>query len=160
MFQEIEGAEAARLTRRNVVKGAAWSIPVIAAAVATPLAAASVTPPANSANVQVPTGVPAGNFEDITITGRLTGQGAPVNAPLPDGTVVTFTASDPGAVISVAGSAGIADIVGPSGGVWTVVLSPGVTTVSATVAFDRPVTITVIVALPGGATSTGTATWV
>lgn len=32
------------LGRRTVVKGAAWSIPVIAAAIATPLAAASVTP--------------------------------------------------------------------------------------------------------------------
>lgn len=29
------------ITRRNVVKGAAWSVPVIAVAVATPLAAAS-----------------------------------------------------------------------------------------------------------------------
>lgn len=155
-----DGTTEARLARRTIIKGAAWSVPVVAAAIATPLAAASVTPPANSANVQVPTGVPAGNFEDITITGRLTGQGAPVNAPLPEGTVVTFTASDPDAVISVAASSGIADITGPDGGVWTVVLAPGVTTASATVAFDRPVTITVIVSLPGGATSTGTATWV
>lgn len=35
-------------TRRTVVKGAAWSIPVIAAAVATPIAAASDTTPTNS----------------------------------------------------------------------------------------------------------------
>lgn len=34
------------ITRRTIVKGAAWSIPVIAAAVAAPLAAASTAPQA------------------------------------------------------------------------------------------------------------------
>lgn len=43
------------LSRRTVVKGAAWSVPVIAAAVATPLAAASTT-------------------LDLTITGNCAGQ--------------------------------------------------------------------------------------
>lgn len=43
------------LSRRTVVKGAAWSVPVIAAAVATPLAAASTT-------------------LDLTITGSCAGQ--------------------------------------------------------------------------------------
>lgn len=37
-------AERGMLSRRTVVQGAAWSVPVIAAAVATPLAAASGTP--------------------------------------------------------------------------------------------------------------------
>ncbi|VXB75710.1 conserved membrane hypothetical protein [Microbacterium sp. 8M] len=35
----------ARVARRTVLKGAAWSVPVVAAAVATPLAAASTNPP-------------------------------------------------------------------------------------------------------------------
>lgn len=43
-MNENEGAVPGRgLSRRAVVKGAAWSLPVIAAAVATPLAAASTT---------------------------------------------------------------------------------------------------------------------
>lgn len=33
------------ITRRNLVKGAAWSVPVIAVASAVPLASASTTPP-------------------------------------------------------------------------------------------------------------------
>lgn len=36
------------ITRRRVIKGAAWSLPVIAAAIATPLAAASTAPTAGA----------------------------------------------------------------------------------------------------------------
>ncbi|MFJ2503708.1 hypothetical protein [Microbacterium sp. NPDC087592] len=39
---EVEGAKAKGLPRRTVLVGAAWSVPVISAAIATPLAAASV----------------------------------------------------------------------------------------------------------------------
>ncbi|WP_052226365.1 hypothetical protein [Microbacterium mangrovi] len=40
---ELDKTAESGLNRRTVIKGAAWSIPVVAAAVATPLAAASVT---------------------------------------------------------------------------------------------------------------------
>lgn len=52
-------------SRRTVVKGAAWSVPVIAAAVATPLAAASATPAAFDVEV---TPACAGNYD---LTGLL-----------------------------------------------------------------------------------------
>ncbi|MDR6866826.1 hypothetical protein J2Y69_001425 [Microbacterium resistens] len=40
----VEGSGAVGLPRRTIVKGAAWSLPVIAAAAAVPMASASVTP--------------------------------------------------------------------------------------------------------------------
>lgn len=45
MQTEPEGSAPAGLTRRSVVRGAAWSVPVVAAAIAVPAANASVNPP-------------------------------------------------------------------------------------------------------------------
>ena len=46
---------APQLARRQLLVGAAWSVPVVAVAVATPLAAASVTPDPDLTGVQIST---------------------------------------------------------------------------------------------------------
>lgn len=62
------------LSRRTVVKGAAWSVPVITAAVAAPLAAASVTPPpaADYGQVTVNTKPKAGSNPTFSAAGLVT----------------------------------------------------------------------------------------
>jgi len=58
-------------TRRSVVLGAAWSVPVIAAAIATPLAAASTATPADLARVAAIVG---GAISADAVGGTATGQ--------------------------------------------------------------------------------------
>jgi len=70
-----ERGPAKGLSRRTIVKGAAWSLPVVAAAVAVPAYAASNGVVINPGNQPVPTGVctPVGN-----ISFTITNNGAPV----------------------------------------------------------------------------------
>lgn len=112
------------ISRRTLVKGAAWSVPVVAAAVATPLAAASG----------------GGNVGAFTLNGTcgvlgVIGPGflltASGSAPLPAGTVITITGS------------GVANI-----GVFSV--TGGTATVAVLSATSRQITLTT--ALPAGAT--------
>ncbi|MDR2321443.1 MAG: Cys-Gln thioester bond-forming surface protein [Microbacterium sp.] len=81
-MEDKEGVGLRRVSRRTIVKGAAWSMPVVAAAVAVPAHAAS-TGIVVTGSSPVPTGVcsPTGNF---TIT--VNNSGAPVS-----GAVVTVT---------------------------------------------------------------------
>lgn len=73
------------VTRRTLVKGAAWSVPIIAAAVATPLAAASFT--------DVGAFALRGTCGVLGLLGPgFTLQAGPT-APLPVGTTITVTGS-------------------------------------------------------------------
>lgn len=111
------------LSRRTVVKGAGWSVPVIAAAVATPLAAASV--------VDVGAFALRGSCGTIGLLGPgFTLQAGPTD-PLPVGTTVTITGS------------GIANI-----GVFSV--SGGTASVAVLSNTSRQITLTS--ELPAGAT--------
>lgn len=83
-----------QIQRRTVIKGAAWSVPVIAAAVATPLAAASVTPPpATSAQVTATTDPTVGSNTSFSALGQVydNGVGDYVDGTLPAGTLFTLT---------------------------------------------------------------------
>lgn len=98
---EVGPAPRAGLTRRKVVQGAAWSLPVIAAAIATPLAAASVETP--QANIQVTSAC----FAGTTALGSQIGptwvmkETNGVNAgtvPLVEKLTFTFTSLSPGLI--------------------------------------------------------------
>jgi hypothetical protein len=86
-----ENEKARGLDRRSVIKAAAWSAPVIAAAVATPLAAASGNTPA------VPVPAPAGGLS--VWQGGTSAQTWTVSAPnrvqVNSGQTVGFVAFDP-----------------------------------------------------------------
>jgi hypothetical protein len=78
-------ASSGGIKRRTVVQGAAWSVPVIAAAIATPLAAASVAPVL--AFINGPYTVPVcGVLADVLIEATTDG-----TTPVPAGTQVTVT---------------------------------------------------------------------
>lgn len=79
---EGNSTESTGIHRRTIVKGAAWSIPVIAAAVAAPNATASTTAPC-------PTGV-----VDWTSYTRNSATSASGNAILSDGTLIPFTITE------------------------------------------------------------------
>ncbi|NQX35524.1 hypothetical protein [Herbiconiux sp. VKM Ac-2851] len=111
------------LDRRTVMKGAAWSVPVIALAVATPAHAASI--------VDVGAFALRGSCGTLGLLGPgFTLQAGPTT-PLPVGTTVTITGS------------GIANI-----GVFSV--SGGTATVNVLSNTSRQITLTA--ALPAGAT--------
>ncbi|MDQ0644585.1 hypothetical protein [Microbacterium murale] len=133
-------------SRRTVVKGAAWSVPVIAAAVATPLAAASVTPTWNG----TVTGNCAGDYDISVLTG-IVGAGlvgvvqtalgvlglepnatreftiTATTGDIPAGTVYELT--DPNALLTVGGlesviGAGVAGIASTTGGFVLTLAAP------------------------------------
>ena len=111
------------LDRRTVMKGAAWSVPVIALAVATPAHAASI--------VDVGAFALRGTCGTLGLLGPgFTLQAGPTT-PLPVGTTVTITGS------------GVANI-----GVFSV--SGGTATVNVLSGTSRQITLTA--ALPAGAT--------
>jgi len=127
-------------SRRAVVKGAAWSVPVIAAAVAAPAASASTSE----------LGALAPGF---TLTASPT-------APIPAGTVITITGSGVAniGVFSVTG--GVASVAVLSGTSRQVTLTAPLaagqtlnlrTTLSISVAFGLNASVT----LPSGYTATG-----
>ncbi|MGB3374676.1 MAG: hypothetical protein WBA87_06000 [Microbacterium sp.] len=118
------------LPRRTIIKGAAWSVPVIAAAVSVPLASASdVTPPpvATEFFTGVGSGYAAGNYADVQVEGRA-GRGL---GSIPASTVITLSTSD-GAeiVVDSADQVGIASITQNGDGSYTIIPEPGVTKVS------------------------------
>jgi len=139
-------------SRRTVVKGAAWSVPVIAAAVATPLAAAS-----------------GGDIGAFALDGScgvlgVLGPGFTLEAsatePIPAGTTVTITGGGIAniGVFSVTGGTAAVNVLSPTS--TQIVLSAPVpaggtiafrTTLSISVAFTLNATTT----LPAGYTGTG-----
>ncbi|MCK2035923.1 hypothetical protein KZC51_07220 [Microbacterium sp. SSW1-49] len=121
MTEEIQKEKG--FSRRTVVKGAAWSVPVIAAAVATPLAAASVA--------DVGAFTTAGTCGVLGVLGPGFTLTASATAPLPIGTTITITGS------------GVANI-----GVFSV--TGGTASVTALSNTSRLITLTS--ALPAGAT--------
>ena len=152
MTEEIQKDKG--FSRRTVVKGAAWSVPVIAAAVATPLAAASE--------------VDLGAFStsgDCGVLG-LIGPGFTLTAgpePLPIGTTITITGSGIAniGVFSITG--GLASVSVLSGTSRLITLTSALpagatlaarTTLSISVAF----TLNDVVALPTGYVATGAKT--
>lgn len=123
--QDNEPATRAGVTRRTIVKGAAWSLPVVAVAVAAPMAAASgetVSGPSPT-----PSGVcsPVGNF---TITVARNGQpvgGASVTVTLPAGFSWPDNTTAPKTFVAAGdGTVTITGVTGPSApGTYNVVAS-------------------------------------
>jgi hypothetical protein len=122
----------AGFTRRTLVKGAAWSAPVIALAVAAPAAAASnALPPATFAYTGGSLGVRSGNVAVFNLNG-IDSEGAP--AALPSGSAVTVSPS-PGITFVVVSSSG-ATMVDNGDGSFTFVVTA--TDVSAVLIRVRP----------------------
>jgi len=113
-------------SRRTVIKGAAWSVPVVAAAVATPLAAASTTPPeatfwATGATVSVV----SGNVTNFTV------EGSDANgdlALLPAGSSVTII-PDAGVTLALVSATGIVATANPDGSITAIITGADVTNV-------------------------------
>jgi hypothetical protein len=83
--EEKSPTEGRGWSRRTIVQGAAWSVPVIAAAVATPMAAASVAGTVEFVNG--PYSVTAcGTLGDVVVQATTDG-----TAPVPAGTMITVT---------------------------------------------------------------------
>ncbi|WP_223626583.1 hypothetical protein [Microbacterium sp. EST19A] len=150
MTEEIQKNKG--VSRRTVVKGAAWSVPVIAAAVATPLAAAST--------------VDVGAFSLDGTCGVLgvLGPGFTIQAgpttPLPAGTTITITGGGVAniGVFSITGGTANVNVLSPTSRsiVLTAPLAAGATlaartTLSISVAF----TLNGAATLPAGYTGTG-----
>lgn len=114
------------LSRRTLVKGAAWSVPVVAVAVATPLAAASQTPPAATFWATGATvSVVSGNVTNFTVEGS----DADGNlALLPAGTSVMIV-PDPGVTLQVVNAIGIVVTANPDGSVTGVITASDITNV-------------------------------
>ncbi|MDQ0726299.1 hypothetical protein [Microbacterium sp. W4I20] len=155
MTEEITNNNSKGFSRRTVVKGAAWSVPVIAAAVATPLAAAST----------VDLGAFALNGSCGTL--GLLGPGFTLTAgptePLPVGTTITISGGGIAniGVFSVTGGTAAVNVLSPTS--RSIVLTAAVpagatiavrTTLSISVAF----TLNAVSSLPTGYTATGAKT--
>ncbi|PVE95018.1 hypothetical protein [Microbacterium sp. TPD7012] len=114
------------LSRRTLVKGAAWSVPVVAVAVATPLAAASQTPPAATFWATGATvSVVSGNVTNFTVEGS----DADGNlALLPAGTSVMIV-PDPGVTLQVVNAIGIVVTQNPDGSITGVITASDITNV-------------------------------
>lgn len=142
-------------SRRTIVKGAAWSVPVIAAAVATPLAAAST--------VDVGAFSLDGSCGTLGVLGPgFTIQAGPT-APLPAGTTITITGSGIAniGVFSISGGTANVAVLSPTSRQITLTadLPAGATlaartTLSISVAF----TLNAAATLPAGYTATGAKT--
>lgn len=138
--EEIKG-----ISRRTVVKGAAWSVPVIAAAVATPLASASVAPfnatvtafCDNDYDISVLQGIVGSGLVGVVqgalgVLGLTPGatRGFTVTATtgtIPAGTQYLLT--DPNALLTLSGlqsviGAGVAGIVSTEGGYLITLAAP------------------------------------
>lgn len=153
MTEEIQKEKG--FSRRTVVKGAAWSVPVIAAAVATPLAAAS--------NVEVGAFTTSGTCGILGVIGPGFTLTASATAPLPVGTTITITGSGVAniGVFSVTGGTADVSVLSPTSRQITLTseLPAGATidfrtTLSISVAF----TLNEVVTLPAGYTATGAKT--
>ncbi|QNA91220.1 MULTISPECIES: hypothetical protein [unclassified Microbacterium] len=147
-----EQPSAGRFSRRTIVKGAAWSVPIIAAAVATPLAAAS-------------TDVEVGAFALRGTCGTLglLGPGFTLTAgtaPLPVGTTLLINGSGVANVGVFGVSGGTASVSVLSGTSRLITLTSALPA-GATIAFRSTLSITVaftlngITTLPSGYIATG-----
>lgn len=144
------------ISRRAVVKGAAWSVPVIAAAVATPLAAASGV-------VEVGAFALNGSCGTLGLLGPgFTLQAGPTT-PLPVGTTITITGGGIAniGVFGVTGGTANVNVLSPTSRqiTLTAALPAGATiafrtTLSISVAF----TLNAVAALPTGYSGTGAKT--
>lgn len=144
------------LSRRAIVKGAAWSVPVIAAAVATPLAAASGITDVGAFSL-------AGSCGTLGLLGPgFTLQAGPTT-PLPVGTTVIVTGSGVAniGVFSISGGTANVNVLSPTSRsfVLTAPLAAGATiaartTLSISVAF----TLNAVASLPSGFSGTGAKT--
>ncbi|QNA91998.1 MULTISPECIES: hypothetical protein [unclassified Microbacterium] len=153
MTEEIQKNKG--ISRRTIVKGAAWSVPVIAAAVATPLAAASVVD-VGAFSVDGDCGTLGLLFPGFEIT-------AGPSAPLPAGTVITITATGIANVQLFSISSALADIqlLGPTSQQITLVADlPAGTSFDARAVVGLGVgsTLTATATLPAGYTATGAKT--
>lgn len=121
-----EHSTARGVSRRSLVKGAAWSVPVIAAAAATPLATASVTPPAATFWATGATvSVVSGNVTNFTV------EGSDANgdlALLPAGSSVLIV-PDPGVTLQVVNTIGIVATTNADGSITAVITASDVTNV-------------------------------
>lgn len=153
MTEEIQKDKG--FSRRTVVKGAAWSVPVIAAAVATPLAAASV--------VDVGAFTTSGTCGVLGVLGPGFTLTASATAPLPIGTTVTITGGGVAniGVFSVTGGTASVSVLSPTSRQITLTseLPAGATidfrtTLSISVAF----TLNEVVTLPTDYIATGAKT--
>lgn len=144
------------LSRRAVVKGAAWSVPVIAAAVATPLAAASGI-------VDVGAFALRGSCGTLGVLGPgFTLQAGPTT-PLPIGTTVTITGSGIANIGVFSVSGGTADVAVLSNTSRQITLTSALPA-GATISFRTTLSITVafglnaVATLPTGFSGTGAKT--
>jgi hypothetical protein len=143
------------VSRRTLVKGAAWSVPIIAAAVATPLAAASV--------VDVGAFALRGSCGVLGVLGPgFTLQAGP-STPLPVGTTVTVTGSGIANIGVFSVSGGTADVAVLSNTSRQITLTADVPA-GATIAFRTTLSISVafqlnaVATLPTGYTGSGAKT--
>ena len=113
------------VSRRTLVKGAAWSVPVVAVAVATPLAAASTTPAATFWATGATVSVVSGNVTNFTVEGS----DADGNlALLPAGTSVSIV-PDPGVALQVVNAIGIVVTTNPDGSITGIITANDITNV-------------------------------
>ena len=153
MTEEIQ--KNSGFSRRTVVKGAAWSVPVIAAAVATPLAAAS--------NVEVGAFALDGSCGVLGVLGPGFTLEASATEALPVGTTITISGSGIAniGVFSVTGGTAAVNVLSPTS--TQIVLTTAVPA-GATIAFRTTLSISVaftlnaVAALPTGFTGTGAKT--
>lgn len=121
-----EDSKAPVLSRRTLVTGAVWSVPVVAVAIATPLAAASVTPPAATFWATGATvSVVSGNVTNFTV------EGSDANgdlALLPAGTSVTIVPDD-GVTLELISATGIVATANPDGSITAVIAGNDITNV-------------------------------
>lgn len=132
-----------RYSRRTIVKGAAWSVPVIAAAVATPLAAASTDLDVGAYTLAGTCGVLGLLGPGFTLTAG--------TAPLPVGTAVTVTGSGV-ANIGVFGVTGGTAEVGILSGTSRLITLTAELPAGATIAFRTTLSITVAFQLSAAST--------
>lgn len=113
----------AGISRRTVVRGAAWSLPVIAVAVSAPLAAATtVLPPATDWYTGGSTGIASGAVMVYTLTGQ-NSEGD--QAEIPAGTSVKVTALN-GVDLVLTGTPVGCTVTDNGDGTFTVTALPGV----------------------------------
>lgn len=156
-MENTESSPAERgLSRRTIVQGAAWSVPVIAAAVATPLAAASVAEPTLTfVNGPYSVGTCA-SLGNVTIQATTDG-----SAPVAPGTLITVTL--PAGLTWSDGSTGSRVLPADANGqvlltgitATTAVGSPAITASTTGATASAPVTVTVQESLAVAWTSSG-----
>ena len=122
-----ENPRAVGVSRRTVVKGAAWSVPVVAVAVATPLAAASgpAAPAATFWATGATVSVVSGNVTNYTV------EGSDANgnlALLPAGTSVMIV-PEPGVSLQVVNATGIVTTANPDGSITAIITGSDITNI-------------------------------